>query len=172
MACCKALNLLLGRMSLKEKLRVVLNQKGEFRCPNGRASCESAQAPAVNSGLALPADSTAAVVSDLRRRGSARPRAVKTLAGTVAALFKRSLSEQEIAALLSHMLAEGLITVEGTKVSYDLPRRWRLTSRSRRTKASCHALCLGKAHGSSPLWLSSVVRRQKCERGRLPSACG
>ncbi len=35
-ACCKALNALLGHMSLKEKLRVVLNQKGEFRCPNGR----------------------------------------------------------------------------------------------------------------------------------------
>ncbi|MEK6259333.1 MAG: HNH endonuclease [Planctomycetota bacterium] len=37
-ACCKALNVLLGHMSLKEKLRVVLNQKGEFKCPNGESS--------------------------------------------------------------------------------------------------------------------------------------
>ena len=34
-ACCKALNSVLGHMSLKEKLRVVLNQKGQFKCPNG-----------------------------------------------------------------------------------------------------------------------------------------
>lgn len=31
--CCKALNQLLGRMSLKEKLDVVLRQKGPFVCP-------------------------------------------------------------------------------------------------------------------------------------------
>src|SRR5436189_5013984 len=33
-ACCKALNALFGSMSLKEKIRLVLNQKGIFRCPN------------------------------------------------------------------------------------------------------------------------------------------
>jgi hypothetical protein len=120
-ACCKTLNRLLGRMSLKEKLQVVLNQQGAFRCPNGRESRESAQAPVASSGLAMPADRIAAVVADLRRRGSARPRTIKTLTGTVAALFKKSLSEQQIATLLSQMQAERLITVEGTNVSYDLP---------------------------------------------------
>ena len=34
-ACCKAVNALLGSMSLKEKFQVVLNQKGQFKCPNG-----------------------------------------------------------------------------------------------------------------------------------------
>jgi hypothetical protein len=34
-ACCKAMNALLGSMSLKEKFQVVLNQKGTFICPNG-----------------------------------------------------------------------------------------------------------------------------------------
>src|SRR5688500_13713976 len=34
-ACCKSLNALLGRMSLKEKIQVFLNQKGQFECPNG-----------------------------------------------------------------------------------------------------------------------------------------
>ncbi len=33
-ACCKAINALLGSMSLKEKIQLVLNQRGEFRCPN------------------------------------------------------------------------------------------------------------------------------------------
>src|SRR4051812_10008931 len=34
-ACCKSLNALLGSMSLKEKFQVVLNQNGDFKCPNG-----------------------------------------------------------------------------------------------------------------------------------------
>lgn len=32
--CCKSLNSLLGSMTLKEKIAVVLNQKGKFKCPN------------------------------------------------------------------------------------------------------------------------------------------
>ncbi len=32
-ACCKALNALLGSKPLKQKLQVVLNQKGFFKCP-------------------------------------------------------------------------------------------------------------------------------------------
>lgn len=34
-ACCKSINVLLGSMSLKEKFQVLLNQRGEFKCPNG-----------------------------------------------------------------------------------------------------------------------------------------
>lgn len=37
-ACCKSLNSLLGSMSLKEKVKVFLNQKGDFHCPNGAAA--------------------------------------------------------------------------------------------------------------------------------------
>ena len=33
--CCKSLNALLGSMTLKEKVQVILNQKGRFKCPNG-----------------------------------------------------------------------------------------------------------------------------------------
>jgi len=33
-ACCKALNSVLGSLSLKEKFQVVLNQKGNFKCPS------------------------------------------------------------------------------------------------------------------------------------------
>jgi len=32
-ACCKKLNALLGSKSLKEKMQIVLNQRGSFRCP-------------------------------------------------------------------------------------------------------------------------------------------
>lgn len=34
-ACCKSLNTLFGRMSLKEKLQILLRQKGPFICPAG-----------------------------------------------------------------------------------------------------------------------------------------
>lgn len=34
-ACCKSLNSLFGRMSLKEKLKIILHQRGSFACPAG-----------------------------------------------------------------------------------------------------------------------------------------
>src|SRR3954471_8737843 len=43
-ACCKAVNALLGSMSLKAKFQVVLNQKGQFKCPN-RTEKPNASAP-------------------------------------------------------------------------------------------------------------------------------
>lgn len=87
-ACCRSLNTLLGRMSIKEKLRVVLNQKGQFKCPNGGGSA------AKGSPSNPTAQRLALVIADLQRRGTARPRTVKTL---------------------------GSISIDGTKVTYALP---------------------------------------------------
>lgn len=115
-ACCKALNALLGRMSLKEKLRVVLNQRGEFRCPNGGGTVarESADPQTIAQRLAL-------VVDDLNKRGAARPRTIKTLSSTINAMFQKKLTEQEVASLLAKLRAQGIISVSGIKVSYALP---------------------------------------------------
>ncbi len=60
-ACCKAVNALFGRMSLKEKFQVVLNQQGKFRCPNSRATTGRA--------TEVPC-SYAQVVENLKQRGS------------------------------------------------------------------------------------------------------
>src|SRR5687767_9001118 len=46
-ACCKALNALFGSMSLKEKIQLVLNQKGQFRCPNKSGARKAVVADAV-----------------------------------------------------------------------------------------------------------------------------
>ena len=118
-ACCKALNRLLGRMSLKEKLRVVLNQKGDFKCPNGSGSGRTASrhhdsAPAT----ATLAERLAFVVADLQKRGKARPGTVKTLSSTINALFQKELSQAEIASILDRLQATGVISVTGSKVSY------------------------------------------------------
>jgi HNH endonuclease len=114
--CCKALNSLLGRMSLKEKLRVVLNQKGQFMCPNRR---DAATKP-TNGQVPAPGRIDL-IVADLRKRGAARPRALKTLHNTVAALFQKQLAAEEIESLISHLEAQGIVIVDDTKVSYELP---------------------------------------------------
>lgn len=113
--CCKALNALLGHMSLKEKLRVVLNQKGQFKCPSDGA------APPKPQTQQTAAQRFALVVADLRRRGTARPRTVKTLSTTIAALFKKAISDQEVASLVATLQSGGIISVSGVKVTYALP---------------------------------------------------
>jgi hypothetical protein len=65
----------------------------------------------------------AKVIADLHKRGSAKPRTVKTLAGTITALFQKQLSEQEVAPLIERLRTDGVIVVAGAKVSYDLPIR-------------------------------------------------
>jgi hypothetical protein len=68
-----------------------------------------------------PADKLAVIVSDLQRRGSAKPRAVKTLTSTINSIFQKQLSEEELASLLAALEKQGVVIVNGTKVSYSLP---------------------------------------------------
>jgi HNH endonuclease len=112
--CCKALNALLGRMSLKEKLRVILNQRGEFKCPNGVPVKPPAQ-QSTEQRVAL-------IVKDLRKRGTARPGTVERLSNTIAMLFqKKKLTKPEISLLLKRLESQGIISVSGTKVTYAQP---------------------------------------------------
>jgi hypothetical protein len=112
-ACCKALNALFGSMSLKEKIQLVLNQRGHFKCPN--------KADARKTGSL--SEKIARVIADLQKRGSARPRTVKTLSSTISALFQKKLSEQEVLSLIERLRTDGVIVVSGTKVSYELPTK-------------------------------------------------
>ena len=111
-ACCKTLNALLGSMSLKEKLRVILNQKGAFKCPNG-----SGKRPA---SVELPDGALDRVVADLQKRGTARPATVRTLTSSINNLFQKGLSPQQLAALVDALKSRGIITVNRTKLSYEL----------------------------------------------------
>lgn len=73
---------------------------------------------------ALPAAPEAqieAVVADLIRRKNSKPRTEKTLLSTLHALFKKELSEQQLAELFASLRKRGIVKVEGTKVSYVLP---------------------------------------------------
>lgn len=119
-ACCKALNALLGRMSLKEKLRVILNQKGSFKCPDGGTATTNGKA-SDNSVHATAAERLSRVVADLRRRSPALPGTVKTLKSTISSLFQKQLSGDEVELLLGQLAAKGVISVTGVRVSYELP---------------------------------------------------
>jgi hypothetical protein len=61
------------------------------------------------------------VVADLTRRKSSKPRTEKSLMSTLHALFKKELSEQQLSQLFAALCARGVVKVDGTKVSYDLP---------------------------------------------------
>lgn len=75
---------------------------------------KAALAPALESRLN-------AVVADLRRRKGSVPRTQKTLLGTMRALFGNALPEEDMAELFSLLRSRGLVKVEGTRISYDLP---------------------------------------------------
>jgi hypothetical protein len=121
-ACCKSMNTLLGRMSLKEKIRVVLNQKGAFKCPNGIGRVTSSPVPPAKP--ASPAtrkaepDDYSLVLTDLIKRGSAKPRRVETLKGTIRAAVKKPISDSHLEALIKQLQKNGKIAITDKKVSY------------------------------------------------------
>ncbi|HYG11750.1 MAG TPA: PIN domain-containing protein [Pyrinomonadaceae bacterium] len=61
------------------------------------------------------------VMADLIRRKASKPRTKKSLISTLHALFKKELSEQQLSQLFAALCARGIVEVDGTKVSYDLP---------------------------------------------------
>ena len=122
--CCKAVNTLLGSMSLKEKVQVVLNQKGQFKCPNGAGSSKdtskSTAKPEVHSPKSTAADKFSFVVANLKQRGHARPRKLKTLTSTIASLFPNELPDAEVTALIQQLQSTGKVTITDNKVTYVL----------------------------------------------------
>ena len=68
-----------------------------------------------------PSDRLAVVIADLQRRGSAKPRTVKTLGSTISSIFQKQLSEPDLNGLLGALEQKGIIVTTGTKVSYSLP---------------------------------------------------
>lgn len=66
-------------------------------------------------------DQADAVIANLLSRGASRPRTPKTLKSTVAALFGKKLSEEEVDALVSELRRRKAVKVEGNKIVYSLP---------------------------------------------------
>jgi hypothetical protein len=121
-ACCKSLNALLGRMSLKEKIQVVLNQKKPFECPNGvqRKVTKAVPKPSPKTTKLAP-EYYAQLVANLKQRGNSKPGNVKTLKTTIAALFQNeNLSKGQVDALVQELRSRGAISIANSKVTYFL----------------------------------------------------
>ena len=124
-ACCKQLNALFGRVSLKEKLRIILSQHGTFVCP--ATSIGPAEIPvAVEAKLVI-------VLNDLHKRGAAKPSTVEKLKNTMKSALKNGETETEMTVLIQALQDSGAISVSGGKVKYALPPRgqWSLRTLNR-----------------------------------------
>ncbi len=71
----------------------------------------------ISSSKSTP-EKAAAVLSNLQQRGISKPRTIKTLSSTINALFQKSLSEQEICAIIEELKNQNAITINETKVVY------------------------------------------------------
>lgn len=69
----------------------------------------------------VPENQIELAVADLVRRKASKPRTQKTLLSTLHALFKKELSDQQLAQLFASLCNRGLVKVDGTRVSYALP---------------------------------------------------
>jgi hypothetical protein len=131
-ACCKALNHLLGSKSIKEKLQIVLNQRGHFQCPENICA-QPATAQVTTASVAAPkppsipsngkSSSIDIVLADLKKRGASRPRKTSTLTSTIKALLKQQQkpnSDAEVACLIAELQRRANVVVTDTKVSYKL----------------------------------------------------
>lgn len=132
-ACCKALNQLLGAKSIKEKMQIVLNQRGNFQCP-GNIPTQPATFVSLNPApIPSPKPTTTnsngnnaaidLVLTDLKKRGASRPRKVSTLTSTIKALLKQQQkpnTDAEIASLTAELQRRGKVIVTDSKVTYKL----------------------------------------------------
>ena len=70
--------------------------------------------------VASPAERVDAVIKNLKSRGSARPRRMKTLGSTINALFNKTLQQGEIDVLIAALQKRGSIVVKDDKIAYAL----------------------------------------------------
>lgn len=127
-ACCKSLNRLFGHMSLKEKLGIILNQRGDFRCPAAPAepaqTIQSIQTKSFDTPPRTNEERVAAVLVDLHKRGNARPATAEKLLNTIRSkLAQVGDTGDHAEAILSELSAREIVTISEKKVTYALPAK-------------------------------------------------
>jgi len=128
-ACCKALNTLFGRISLKEKIQITLNQKGKFLCPASlpKQSPILASAPVHDTKDELKlveTDPFGIVVEDLQKRGNSRPGKPDRLFNTIRSTLISQNKDPSLAESITAKLQQiGYVFIKDSKVTYNLPKR-------------------------------------------------
>lgn len=116
--CCKTVNQYLGNLTLKQKLQVILNQRGEFRCP---AEITPVSHTPQTTQIIQPdqADGVHAhfnvALAHLKSMGKAKPKTLKTLTNR---LRSSNIPEGAVPMLLEQLQHEGVIQVQANQVSY------------------------------------------------------
>lgn len=67
-----------------------------------------------------PLERTAVVLKKLQQMKTSRPRVLATLNSTIAALFQKQLTDEDVQNIIQALLSAGYISVNGNKVSYPL----------------------------------------------------
>ena len=120
-ACCREINSLLGSMSLKEKIRVILNQKGKFVCPKTAVSKAVSVAKSNPQTPVATTSQYSTVLAELERRGASKPKKVESLKNTMRSVLERtgaSVTELHLDSLLEQLQRNGKVQISGTVVSY------------------------------------------------------
>jgi hypothetical protein len=68
-----------------------------------------------------PEERLEAARAQLQRLKASRPRTVKTLSSTIASLFHKQLSDEEVAGVIQDLASKGYIIINGNKITYELP---------------------------------------------------
>lgn len=61
------------------------------------------------------------VAARLTQFKASKPRTVSTLKSTIASLFQKQVSDEEVESIVQSLVTGGLLSISGTKVSYSLP---------------------------------------------------
>jgi hypothetical protein len=62
-----------------------------------------------------------AVIENLEKRRTSKPRTLKTLRSTIKALFVNKLTDEDLEKIINHLSERRAITIKEGKVSYELP---------------------------------------------------
>jgi hypothetical protein len=120
-ACCKSVNSLFGSLSLKNKIDIILNQEGKFLCPAGEPTKNKLPAKQKSSPKAKVEEKTNTVLTNLIKRGNAKPKRFKTLVSTIGSIAElKGIKEQEVLNIIQLLEKQGKITVKEEKVVYSL----------------------------------------------------
>ncbi len=90
------------------------------KTPSAPTAKKTTSAPVARPSPSVKTHSIDQVIDDLKKRKQARPRTVSALANTINSVFSMTLSEFEQAALIHTLQQRGLLTIDGTAVTYHL----------------------------------------------------
>lgn len=116
---CKSANEALGHLTIKAKIQVVLNQRGDFVCPskvNDEVVIEASIDPISS------ADEQFKIFAErFRKYDKNRPKTMSALKSVTHAIFKNKLEKEEVAFVIAMLLTKGYVNQDENNLTYAMP---------------------------------------------------